>query len=285
MGTRLPERWFVVDALTITVDVRERRSGIPECLAALGVTVDVVMLTVGDDAFGERVVERKTIADLHRSLQHRRIWSQVAALRRDVPTFSWKGLISMTGSVPPGALRGALAQGRRQRNSDPPHEPPHDDSALWLPVSAAPELPSPDTAGASSRRSATDRRRHRSACCRQSRGSGSSTPERWSLGSAPSQPSLRLPSARCQSSPRHRPASIARVAEPRSTQPSPGARRTNTLVRAPSPTRSPPQRRSFARSRAPSSRRASPEEPASPARAGRNRGTWEGVLSAASFRT
>ena len=30
---------------------------------------------------------------------------------------------------------------------------------------------------------------------------------------------------------------------------------------------------------------ASPEEPASPARAGRNRGTWEGVLSAASFRT
>jgi methylated-DNA-[protein]-cysteine S-methyltransferase len=40
-----------------------------------------------------------------------------------------------------------------------------------------------------------------------------------------------------------------------------------------------------ARSRAPSSKRASPEEPASPARAGRNRGTWEGVLSAASFRT
>jgi hypothetical protein len=28
----------------------------------------------------------------------------------------------------------------------------------------------------------------------------------------------------------------------------------------------------------------SPEVPTSPARAGRNRGTWEGVLSAASFR-
>ena len=40
-----------------------------------------------------------------------------------------------------------------------------------------------------------------------------------------------------------------------------------------------------ARLRAPPSRSESPEVPASPARIGRSRGTWEGVLSAASFRT
>ena len=72
-----------VDALTITVDVRERRSRVPELLVELGAGIELVTLEVGDYAVGERVVERKTVADLHASLAGQRLWSQVAALRRD----------------------------------------------------------------------------------------------------------------------------------------------------------------------------------------------------------
>jgi ERCC4-type nuclease len=140
VGSRLPERWFVVDVLTITVDVRERRSGVPEWLAALGVTVELVTLAVGDYAFGDRVIERKTIADLHRSLRDRRIWGQVAALRRD-PRRAYllvEGVDLDDGTVPPRALRGALLKvtdnGIRILRTTS-----QDDSALWLHVFAAQE--------------------------------------------------------------------------------------------------------------------------------------------------
>jgi DNA excision repair protein ERCC-4 len=129
-----------VDVLTITADVRERRSGVPECLAALGVMVDLVTLAVGDYAFGDRVVERKTVADLHCCLRHNRIWSQVAALRRD-PRRAYllvEGIDLDDGSVPPRALRGALLKvadnGIRILQTAS-----RDDSALWLRVFAAQE--------------------------------------------------------------------------------------------------------------------------------------------------
>ena len=38
----------VVDTVTITVDVRERRSGVPRLLAELGLVVELVTLAVGD---------------------------------------------------------------------------------------------------------------------------------------------------------------------------------------------------------------------------------------------
>jgi ERCC4-type nuclease len=41
---------IVVDGLTITVDVSERRSGVPALLAALGVEVTTLTLAVGDYA-------------------------------------------------------------------------------------------------------------------------------------------------------------------------------------------------------------------------------------------
>ena len=74
---------MVVDTVTITVDVRERRSGVPRLLAELGLVVELVTLAVGDYAIRSRVIERKTVSDLGHSLADHRLWSQVAALRRD----------------------------------------------------------------------------------------------------------------------------------------------------------------------------------------------------------
>ena len=56
----------VVDTLTITVDVQERRSGVPDMLAQRGISLELVTLAIGHYAFGDRVVERKTIIDLAR---------------------------------------------------------------------------------------------------------------------------------------------------------------------------------------------------------------------------
>jgi ERCC4-type nuclease len=131
---------FVVDTLTITVDVQERRSGVPEMLVERGVSVDFVTLAVGDYAFGDRVVERKTVVDLHLSLKTRRIWGQVASLRRD-PRRAYllvEGGSLDDGPVPPRAVRGALLKVldngiRLLRTAS------KDDSALWLHVFAAQE--------------------------------------------------------------------------------------------------------------------------------------------------
>jgi len=133
-------RCFVVDRVTITVDLRERRSDVPERLAALGVEVELVTLAVGDYAFGDRVIERKTVADLHSSLVERRIWSQVAALRRDSRRayLMVEGARLDDGPVPPRAVRGALLKvldnGIRSLRTASP-----DDSALWLDVLARQE--------------------------------------------------------------------------------------------------------------------------------------------------
>ena len=53
---------MVVDTVTITVDVRERRSGVPRLLAELGLVVELVTLAVGDYAIRSRVIERKTVS-------------------------------------------------------------------------------------------------------------------------------------------------------------------------------------------------------------------------------
>ena len=95
-------------------------------------------LAVGDYAVGDRLVERKTVEDLHRSLVDGRIWSQVGALRRDAHRayLLIEGVELDDGPVSSRALRGALLKTmdngiRLIRASSP------EDSALWLHVLAA----------------------------------------------------------------------------------------------------------------------------------------------------
>ena len=126
--------------LTISVDVRERRSDVPMLLIEAGADIDLVTLAVGDYAVGDRVIERKTVADLHSSLVNRRFWSQVAALRRD-PRRAYvlvEGEDLDDGPVPARALRGALLKvldnGIRLLRTPSPA-----DTALWLTVLARQE--------------------------------------------------------------------------------------------------------------------------------------------------
>ena len=130
----------VVDTVTITVDVRERRSGVPRLLAELGLVVELVTLAVGDYAIGNRVIERKTVSDLGHSLADHRLWSQVAALRRD-PRRAYlivEGASLDGDTTPPRALRGAMLKvldnGIRLLRTESPA-----DSALWLSVLARQE--------------------------------------------------------------------------------------------------------------------------------------------------
>ena len=130
----------LMNGMTITVDVRERRSDVPEALAALGVPISCVTLAVGDYAVGDRVVERKTVADLHRSLVGGRLWGQVGALRRD-PRRAYllvEGPDLDAGLVPARAMRGALLKvidnGIRILRTESPA-----DTALWLSVLARQE--------------------------------------------------------------------------------------------------------------------------------------------------
>jgi DNA excision repair protein ERCC-4 len=129
-----------MDTVTITVDVRERRSGLPPLLGALGTEVVLVTLAVGDYAFGDRIVERKTVADLHASLTSDRLWSQIGALRRDQRRayLMVEGEKLDDGPVPARALRGTLLKvldnGIRLIRTTS-----KEDSALWLHVLACQE--------------------------------------------------------------------------------------------------------------------------------------------------
>ena len=112
----------------------------PARLAALGTSLSIVTLAVGDYAVGDRVIERKTVADLHLSLVNRRLWSQVAALRRD-PRRAYvlvEGEDLDDGPVPARAVRGALLKvldnGIRLLRTPTPA-----DTALWLYVLARQE--------------------------------------------------------------------------------------------------------------------------------------------------
>jgi len=138
--TRWRPLWAVVDRVTISVDVRERRSGVPALLARSGLQVELATLAVGDYAVGDCVVERKTVHDLHRSLEDGRLWSQVAALRRD-PRRAYlmvEGAALDAGSVPARAVRGALLKvtdnGIRILSTTSTT-----DTALWLLVLAGQE--------------------------------------------------------------------------------------------------------------------------------------------------
>jgi DNA excision repair protein ERCC-4 len=72
-----------VAPITILADAGELRSGIPGALRELGADVVVGALTAGDYRIPSgTLVERKTVADLHRSVTTGRLWAQLEKLRR-----------------------------------------------------------------------------------------------------------------------------------------------------------------------------------------------------------
>jgi ERCC4-type nuclease len=93
----------------------------------------MTILPVGDYLLGSSVVvERKAVADLHRSLANGRLWSQVAALKRvSRPLLLVEGASIDRGPVSAAGIRGALLQlldeGIPVIRSSCPR-----DSAVWL---------------------------------------------------------------------------------------------------------------------------------------------------------
>jgi len=118
----------------IVADSFERAGGVPDALRALGVTVELGGLPAGDYDLGSGVlVERKTVPDLHLSLERGRLWSQIGRLRRAaaLPYLLVEGGDLDAGSIDPSSLRGAclavVGQGVALIRSDDPS-----DSAMWL---------------------------------------------------------------------------------------------------------------------------------------------------------
>ena len=118
----------------IVADTFESASDLPAELRALGVKVERVKLPVGDYDLGHGVlVERKTVLDLHLSLERGRLWSQIGTLRvhARLPYLLIEGRDLDDGPLRPAAVRGAclavIGQGVPIIRS-------HDsiDSALWL---------------------------------------------------------------------------------------------------------------------------------------------------------
>ena len=118
----------------IVADTFERASGVPAALQARGVDVEIAPLAAGDYDLGSGiVVERKTVADLHLSLERGRLWRQIGAIRRTarLPYLLVEGRSLDAGSSEAKSLRGALlavvGQGVALLRSESP-----DDSAMWL---------------------------------------------------------------------------------------------------------------------------------------------------------
>jgi ERCC4-type nuclease len=100
-------------ALTILADHREQPSGIVDALAALGVDVRTTTLPVADYIVARGVgVERKTVADLHRSIIDGRLWLQVASLRVDLDAtyLVVEGQDVDRGPITPNGIRGAILE-------------------------------------------------------------------------------------------------------------------------------------------------------------------------------
>jgi ERCC4-type nuclease len=68
--------------MKVITDIHERESGIPAALANLGMRIEERQLSTGDYVIeGLAVIERKTVADLHQSVQRGRFWAQIGKLR------------------------------------------------------------------------------------------------------------------------------------------------------------------------------------------------------------
>lgn len=98
--------------VTILVDIEERRSSVPAHLGRLGVAFDFVTLPHCDYLTENgAAVERKTVADFHRSVATARIWSQVAGLARfDRAYLLVEGQDLDAGLLSSAGIRGAVLQ-------------------------------------------------------------------------------------------------------------------------------------------------------------------------------
>jgi len=118
----------------IVADTFERPSGIPNALRAEGFDVELAQLAAGDYDLGAGVlVERKTVADLHLTLERGRLWDQIGRLRRAarLPYLLIEGGNLDAGTIRPAALRGVCLAVNGQgvallRTSDAT------DTVLWL---------------------------------------------------------------------------------------------------------------------------------------------------------
>lgn len=73
-----------LDKLRIVVDERERKSGIPDLLRAVGINIEMKTLPVGDYIVApETVVERKSIKDLISSVFDGRLFDQCNRLKEN----------------------------------------------------------------------------------------------------------------------------------------------------------------------------------------------------------
>jgi DNA excision repair protein ERCC-4 len=71
-----------IENLRIVVDERERKSGIPDLLKAVGINLEIKTLPIGDYIVApETVVERKSISDLISSIFDGRLFDQCNRLR------------------------------------------------------------------------------------------------------------------------------------------------------------------------------------------------------------
>ena len=71
-----------LDKLRIIVDEREKKSGIPDLLRAVGINIEMKTLPVGDYIVGpETVIERKSISDLVSSIFDGRLFDQCNRLK------------------------------------------------------------------------------------------------------------------------------------------------------------------------------------------------------------
>lgn len=95
----------------VVADHRERASGVPAALEALGVPVRTTTLRAGDYAIGSSTrIERKTVRDLHESVISGRFWKQLNRLRAvsAFPMIVVEGLDLDSGRLPPNGIRGVV---------------------------------------------------------------------------------------------------------------------------------------------------------------------------------
>lgn len=73
-----------IETLRIVVDERERKSGIPDLLKAIGINLEVKTLPIGDYIVApETIVERKSVSDLISSIFDGRLFDQCDRLKEN----------------------------------------------------------------------------------------------------------------------------------------------------------------------------------------------------------
>tara|TARA_B100000029_G_C17514087_1_gene937396 strand:+ start:208 stop:891 length:684 start_codon:yes stop_codon:yes gene_type:complete len=91
-----------VSDLRIIIDEREKKSGIPKLLSAIGIKTEIKTLLVGDYIVGpETVVERKSVQDLLSSIFDGRLFDQCNRLKEhfQYPIFLMEGNVDEIDSI------------------------------------------------------------------------------------------------------------------------------------------------------------------------------------------